>query len=105
MFTRPQGCADCGVVRSVRTVVKESRPGGVNEIMPSGLVASIPFGGGKAELGPSTKIGRDVVHADTTYEIVVQLADGRFRVVTADEPEWQEGDRVRVEGARLVRRD
>jgi hypothetical protein len=107
MFTRPQACADCGVVRSVRPVVKESKPGGVNEIMPSGLVASIPLGPGasKPQLTSSTKVGRDVVYADTTYEVVVQLDDGRFRVVSTDERDWQEGDHVRVEGGRLQHRD
>jgi hypothetical protein len=108
MFTRPaEPCADCGVVRSVRTVVKESKPGGASDVKPSGLVASIPLGAGagKPQVSSSTRIGRDAVHEDTTYEVVVQLEDGRFRVLTSEEHEWQEGDRVRVEGGRLLRRD
>jgi hypothetical protein len=108
MFIRPpEACTDCGVVRSVRTVVKESKPSDQSDVKPSGLVASIPLGAGagKPQVRSSTKIGRDAVHEDTTYEVVVQLDDGRFRVVTSDERDWQEGDHIRIEGARLVRRD
>ena len=108
MFIRPpEACADCGVVRSVRTVVKESKPGEASDVKPSGLVASIPLGAGagKPQVRSSTKIGRDAVHEDTTYEVVVLLDNGRFRVVSSDEHDWQEGDHVRIEGARLLRRD
>jgi hypothetical protein len=108
MFTRPvEPCADCGVVRSVRAVVKESQPAGVNDVKPSGLVASIPLGAGagKPQVRSSTKIGRDAVHEDTTYEVVVQMDNGRFRVVSSDERDWEEGDHVRIEGSRLLHRE
>ena len=108
MFTRPaEPCTDCGVVRSVRAVVKESQPAGVNDVKPSGLVASIPLGAGagKPQVRSSTKIGRDAVHEDTTYEVVVQMDNGRFRVVSSDERDWEEGDHVRIEGGRLLHRE
>lgn len=108
MFTRPaEPCVDCGVVRSVRAVVKESQPAGVNDVKPSGLVASIPLGAcaGKPQVRSSTKIGRDAVHEDTTYEVVVLMDNGRFRVVSSDERDWEEGDHVRIEGGRLLHRE
>src|SRR5690349_5192426 len=47
-------CADCGVVRSVRSVKKEIKPDPEKDARPSGLVATFPLGGGKPTAGSST---------------------------------------------------
>jgi hypothetical protein len=95
-------CADCGVIRSIRAVVKEARvPSDASK--PSGLVATVPLGGGKPRIGSSTKIGGDVVESLTTWEVAVRLDDGRFSVLTLDEAgDWREGDKVRIERGKLV---
>ena len=99
----PAACADCGVVRSVRPVEKQSKPA-TDAGKPSGLVATVPLGGGKVQVGSSTKLGNDVVLTERTWDVVVRLDDGRFRVVSVGEaPGVAEGDRVRVEGTRLVK--
>ena len=93
-------CADCGVVRSVRTLAREMRPPPQTENKPSGLVASVPLGsgGGKPQIGSSTRVGKDVAPVSETWEVTIRLDDGRFRVIVLDEPpEVREGDKVRVE--------
>ena len=101
----PSACPECGIVRSIRPVVKETKPLPGSEVKPSGLVASIPLDGGKPQVKSSTKIGKDAVVSGTTWEVVVLLDDGRFRVVTTDERgDWKEGDRVRIDGGRLLSR-
>jgi hypothetical protein len=95
-------CPDCGVVRSISAKEKQARPDS-DASKPSGLVATVPLGGGKVRVGSSTKLGGDAVVTDRTWDVVVILDDGRPRVVTVDErPDVQQGDRVRVEGNRLV---
>jgi hypothetical protein len=101
-------CPECGVVRSVRNVVKETRSPPVDNAKPSGLVASIPLGsgGGKSSLGSSTQLGKDAVPTVSTWEVIVRYDDGRFTLITADDfPDVKEGDRVRVEKGQLVRRN
>jgi hypothetical protein len=96
-------CADCGTVRSVSVVEKQQRSAS-DAGKASGLVATVPLGGGKMEVGSSTKLGRDAVVTERHWNVVVQMDDGRSRVVTVDEQgDWQQGDRVRVEGTRLNR--
>lgn len=102
----PSMCGECGVVRSVRSVTKESPPAAADASKPSGFVASVPFGGGKPYVGSSTHAGgRDSPATITTWEVIVRLDDGRFSVFTLDDPaDWREGDKVRVESGRLRRR-
>jgi hypothetical protein len=96
-------CADCGVVRSVSVVEKQQRPT-ADAGKPSGLVATVPLGGGKVEVGSSTRLGKDTVVTEKQWNVVVQMDDGRFRVVTVEQQgDWQQGDRVHVEGSRLSR--
>jgi hypothetical protein len=91
-------CADCGVVRSVRSVKKEIKTDPESDSRPSGLVATFPLGGGKAQAGSSTRIGKDKPQFSETWEVIVRLDDGRFRVVTLEErPELREGDQVRFD--------
>jgi hypothetical protein len=91
-------CADCGVVRSVRMISKEVRPDEAKtDVRASGLVADIPFGG-KPKAGPSQRIGKDAVTTSDSWEIIVRLDDGRFRVLTVREsPDVRDGDKVRIE--------
>jgi outer membrane lipoprotein SlyB len=98
-------CEDCGVVTSIRTVTKQEPQVEQNKGKPSGLVASIPLGagGGKPQVGSSTKIGRDVPSVTQSWEVIVRLDDGRYRVVVLDsQPDVAKGDRVKVEEGRLV---
>jgi hypothetical protein len=93
-------CSDCGEVRSIRRVERESRtPNALPEPAPSGLVASIPLGGGKTTVGSSTREERRRDPPLVTYEVIVRLDDGRVRIVVQDEEPvgLKRGDRVRVE--------
>ena len=95
-------CATCGIVRSVNLKEKQARPV-TGEAKPSGLVATVPLGGGKVQVGPSQRLGKEAVVTEKTWDVVVQLDDGKFKLVTVDRrPEVQQGDRVRVEGNALV---
>jgi len=91
-------CPECGVVRSVRHVTKEIKPDGKDDARPSGFVASVPLGGGKPSAGSSTRIGKDAVQTSESWEIVIALDDGRFRLLNVPEPpDVRQGDKVRVE--------
>jgi hypothetical protein len=98
---RKQACADCGEIRSIRRIEREQRPQNAVPESPSGLVATIPLGpgGGKPTVGSSTRADRLRDPPLVTYEVIVKLDDGRFRVlIQDDEPEGlQMGDRVRIE--------
>jgi hypothetical protein len=95
-------CADCGVVRSIKKVTKEVKPGTSNQAKPSGLVATVPLGktDEKPRIGSSSKVGKDVVTKTDTWQVTIQLDDGRFKVMTLDEdPNVREGEKVRVDAA------
>ena len=101
-------CADCGVVYSIKMVNKEEKQAPVDATKPSGLVATIPFGkdAGKPQLGSSTKIGREQVQVTTRWEVIVRLDDGRFQLVRFDDdPDLREGDKVRIDDGRVIRRE
>ena len=96
-------CAQCGVITSIEPRTREQRSM-TSESAPSGLVASVPLGNAsKAQVGPSQRLGREAVLTETDYHVVVKLGDGSYRFIRLDNRgEWQEGDDVRVEGARLL---
>jgi hypothetical protein len=78
------------------------------ESQPSGLIASVPLGGGKPMVGSSSKYGKDAVKTSESWEVTVRLDDGRFRILRlGEEPEVREGDKVRIEpnGAIVLRTD
>jgi hypothetical protein len=104
-FAQAPPCADCGVVRSVRSITKEIRPSAAQEeTKPSGLVASIPLKGGKAQVGSSSNIGKDAPTTVQTWEVVVRMEDGKFRVVVLDDsPGLVEGEKVRFYKGKLIR--
>jgi hypothetical protein len=98
-------CAECGVVRSVRQVTKETRPPESQDNKPSGLVATVPLGGGKPQIGSSTKLGKEASTTTTTWEVIVRLDDGRFRLFMLDEqPDVAQDDKVRIEEGRIIPR-
>jgi hypothetical protein len=92
------------VIRSIQQKVKQELPAGDQAASkPSGLVATVPLDGSRAHIGPSQKLGKEAVISEKSWDVVVLLDDGRYRVVTVDrQPEFQIGERVRVEGNRLV---
>ena len=97
-------CPDCGVVRSIRSIHKEGRPVPADSQKPSGLVATIPLGTSnpKPQIGSSSDLGRDSVPEITTWEVVVRLDDGRYRIVILDEPgNLRVGDKVKVEEGKI----
>jgi len=99
------GCADCGVIRSVKVVTKKEPLPPADQAKPSGLVATVPLGGGKVQVGSSTKFGRDVEPTSTRYEVIVRYDDGRYTMVMLDDPgDWKEGDKVRVDKGKLIAR-
>ena len=101
---RGLGCADCGVITAIQARTTEGRTA-VSRDAPSGLVATVPFGSGKTQVGPSQKLGREAVVSETDWRVVVKLDNGGYRILTLDQrADWQEGDSVRVEGSRLLHR-
>jgi hypothetical protein len=99
-------CADCGVVTSVRAIKKEAPTANAADTKPSGLVATVPLGGGKPHVGSSTKYGAEATTRTTTWEVIVRTEDGRFRVLTlGEEPQVGKGDKVRIDEGRVVLRN
>jgi hypothetical protein len=98
-YAAPRGsCGDCAEVRSVRQVTKEVKQDEITQGNPSGLVASIPLGGGKAKVGSSNAHGPEAVRTSTQWEVTLRYDDGRYRLMMLDkQPEFGEGDRVRVD--------
>jgi hypothetical protein len=90
-------CEECGVVRSIRKVESQRPLDSVDRGSTAGLVATIPLGGGKAQVGSSTDLRKEQKPPTVTWEIVVRLDDGRFRVVLQDDPgPLREDDKVKV---------
>jgi hypothetical protein len=115
---KPRGmCADCGVITSVRSLAKqeaagsaavrnpsnEAPPGAVDETKAPGLVASIPLGGGKPKVGSVTKVGNDAPAVTKTWEVIVRMDDGQYRVLTLEsQPDYAKDDRVRIVDGKLT---
>ena len=92
-------CAKCGEVRSIRRVERQQRPPNATPESPSGLVASIPLDGSKPIVGSSTRADRQREPPLVTYEVIVKMDDGRFKIFIQDEEpvDVGMGDRVVVE--------
>jgi hypothetical protein len=92
-----KSCEECGVVRSIRKVESKQPLDNVDRGSTAGLVATIPLGGGKPQVGSSTDLRKELKPPTVTWEIVVRLDDGRFRVVLQDDPgPLREEDKVKV---------
>ena len=98
-YAAPRGaCADCAEIRSIRQVTKELPQTEAVQAQPSGLVASIPLGGGKPKVGSSTDLGSDAVRTHTQWEVTLRYDDGRYRLMMLDrQPDFGEGARVRID--------
>jgi outer membrane lipoprotein SlyB len=93
------------VIRSVRRVETEVKPTPQDRSQPSGLVATIPLKGGGAQVGSSTEIAREQKPPNVTYEVIVRMDNGSFRVVMqADAEGLRAGDKVRVDEGKVVLR-
>ena len=106
--SKAAACAECGVVTSVRSVTTQTAaPKSQTDSKPSGLMATVPLGGGgKAQVGSSTKLGFEATTQTTKWEVIVRMGDGRFRVLTlGEDPGVRKDDKVRVEEGRVVRRN
>ena len=93
-------CADCGVVRSVRPTHTETAPSAATDTKPSGLVATVPLGHSseKARVGPSQRVGKDVVTKTDSWEVTILLDDGRVKLMRlTEQPDVREGDKVLVD--------
>lgn len=98
-------CPDCGVIRSVRRVETNVKQAPVDSTKPSGLVATIPLKGKGAQVGSSTDIGREHQSTAVTWEVVVRLDNGSFRLVMQPDAEGlREGDKVRIDEGKVVLR-
>jgi len=92
-------------VSSTREIKKEAPTANAADTKPSGLVATVPLGGGKPHVGSSTKYGAEASTFTKTWEVVVRMDDGRFRVLTlGEDPQVSKGDKVKIEGNRVVPR-
>jgi hypothetical protein len=100
-----ESCAGCGVVRSVRRLESVTPATPEERKSPSGFVATVPLGGGKGSAGSITDVRRDEKPPLVRYEVVVQLDDGRFQVITQDEADrLRVGDKVRIERGKVTLR-
>ena len=99
-------CAECGVVRSVKRKESTSPITAEERKSTAGFVASVPFGGGKPTVGSSSDVRSELKPPVVTWEIVVRLDNGNFQVVTqSDAEDLREGDKVRIDRGKVVRRD
>jgi hypothetical protein len=93
-----KSCPECAEVRSIRQVTKELPQEPATQSQPTGLVASIPLGGGKPKVGSSTKHGHEAVRTSSQWEVTLRYDDGRYRLFMLDkQPDFAQGDKVRVD--------
>ena len=99
-------CAECGVVRSVKRKESTSPITAEERKSTAGFVASVPLGGGKPTVGSSSDVRSELKPPVVTFEIVVRLDNGNFQVVTqADADNLREGDKVRIDRGKVIRRN
>lgn len=102
-------CAECGVVESVREVVRSGEGSGMGAaggaIVGGALGSQVGGGKGKTAATVVGAVGGAVagnmierqVKSTTGYEITVLLEDGSRRVITvAGAPMWRPGDHVKI---------
>lgn len=102
-------CADCGVIESIRTIETRgngSGAGAVGGAVVGGLLGNQVGGGrGKDAMTVVGALGgalagnqiERLAKSTTRYEIVVRMENGSSRAIqSAEQPSWQNGDRVKV---------
>jgi hypothetical protein len=98
-------CPECGVVQAVKRVEVRAPITAEERKSTSGLVASVPLGGGKPTVGSSTDVRGELKPPLVRYEVTVRLDDGRFQLVTQDDASGlREGDKVRIDRGRVLLR-
>jgi outer membrane lipoprotein SlyB len=111
-------CADCGLVESVREVKASADPSGVGAAaggVVGGLLGNqVGKGSGRTiatliGIAGGAYAGHQVEKTQRTssrWEVGVRMENGEYRTVTLDaEPVWRTGDKVRLQGNRLVMAD
>lgn len=110
-----RSCADCGVVVAVRESEKKGEGTGAGAVIGgvAGAVVGREIGDGRSAgtlLGAAggAIAGHQIErHARTTkrFHIDVRLENGTVKTVTSETPPaWKAGDRVRLQGEKLVAR-
>ena len=110
----PKWCSNCGNVESVRAIKQRAQGSGLGAAggaVVGGLLGNQIGGGHGRQLATvAGAIGGAVVgnqvegnmKATTTYEIRVRLDDGKLRTFhQSSQPQWRNGDRVRIVKGRL----
>lgn len=111
-------CADCGLVESVREVKAPADPSGLGAAaggVVGGLLGNqVGKGSGRTiatliGIAGGAYAGHQVEKTQRTtsrWEVGVRMENGEYRTVTLDaEPVWSTGDKVRLQGNRLVMAD
>ncbi|MBC7207255.1 MAG: glycine zipper 2TM domain-containing protein [Methyloversatilis sp.] len=111
-------CADCGLVESVREVKAPADPSGLGAAaggVVGGLLGNqVGKGSGRTiatliGIAGGAYAGHQVEKTQRTssrWEVGVRMENGEYRTVTLDaEPVWRAGDKVRLQGNRLVMAD
>lgn len=111
-------CADCGLVESVREVKAAADPSGLGAAaggVVGGLLGNqVGKGSGRTiatliGIAGGAYAGHQVEKTQRTtsrWEVGVRMENGEYRTVTLDaEPVWRTGDKVRLQGNRLVMAD
>lgn len=108
--TSPMKCAECGVVESVREVVRSGEASGLGAasgaVVGGALGSQVGGGKGKTAATVVGAVGGAVagnmierqVKSTTGHEITILLEDGSRRVITVagGAPMWRPGDHVKV---------
>ena len=104
-----QICYNCGRIESVRAVQTQAKPSGVGVVggaVVGGLLGNqIGGGSGRSLATVAGAVGGGYAGNEiekrtrtaTTYQVRVRMEDGKMRTFPYDnQPNWSEGDRVRV---------
>jgi hypothetical protein len=103
---KPATCPGCGVVRSVKRVEAPQQITARERESTAGFVAQVPLGGDKPIAGSVADKRDELKPPLVTWEVVVRLDDGRLQLVRQDDASGlREGDKVRIDRGRVVRRE
>jgi len=104
------GCAECGVVESVRSVTRKGQATGLGAVAGGVVGAAVGNqfgkGNGRSAMTVLGAVGGGVAghevekraRSHTVHELRVRMDDGSLRTIEQVQPEAQAGDRVVVQG-------
>lgn len=112
---RPRACRDCGVISSV-TPVEQRGEGNAAGAILGGIVGGVighQVGGGRGRDAATVAgavggalVGNELSRGNASvshWEVRVRFDDGTNQMIRFDqEPSWRVGDKVRVDGGRIV---